>query len=175
MPGGRPIGRPPNPGPVRINGLHGRRLLEKHAALTKMPRAPKGFNKRMVYDWYYFGKKLITDGVLTPIAVPAFERWCRAYEDYRKANTLVEQVGVILLNKQTGNAYLNPAYSAKLAASREMAAIEIEFGMTPAAATRINVVINNLNMTNPADSNTVRSLRQILLEGPTRHNGTSEQ
>jgi len=46
---------------------------------------------------------------------------------------------MVLIAKGGSGVYLNPAFNAKSMASKEMHRCEVEFGMTPASATKVKI------------------------------------
>jgi len=138
MPGPRP-----KPTAMKIAmGNPGRRRLNDREPdariVTRLPSAPPEFSERAAKFWLGYGRELINAGLLTVLGIPCLRRWCVAFENYEKARELVEKTGLVLLAKG-GGAYLNPAFNAQSMASKEMHQCEMEFGMTPAAATKVKV------------------------------------
>jgi P27 family predicted phage terminase small subunit len=137
-------GRPPKPTQVKIAaGNPGRRKLNDREPdariITRLPPPPAELPERAKRIWREYGRELIGAGLLTVLGLPCLRRWCIAYDEYETARQLVEKTGVVLLAKNGGGAYLNPAYNAKSMAAKEMHQCEIEFGMTPASATKVKV------------------------------------
>jgi P27 family predicted phage terminase small subunit len=139
-----PAGRPPKPTAAKIaQGNPGRRPLNDREPdariIAVLPRAPKELTERASRCWREYGNELIRAGLLTALGLPALRRWCIAFDNYETARELVQKTGIVLVNKATGSPYLNPAYVAQGMASKELRACETEFGMTPAAATKVKV------------------------------------
>lgn len=126
-----------------LQGNPGRRRLndrEPDARLiTRLPQAPVELSERSARVWREYGRELIHAGLLTVLGLPCLRRWCIAFDNYETARELVAKTGIILVNKNGGGAYLNPAYNAQSMAEKSMHQSELEFGMTPASATKVKV------------------------------------
>jgi P27 family predicted phage terminase small subunit len=137
-------GRPPKATALKIaQGNPGRRPLNDREPdariVTRLPNAPRELSERAARMWREYGNELIRAGLLTVLGLPCLRRYCISFDNYEKARELVEKTGIVLVNKNGGGAYLNPAFNGQSMASKEMHQCEIEFGMTPASATKVKV------------------------------------
>jgi P27 family predicted phage terminase small subunit len=85
------------------------------------------------------GRELIHAGLLTTLSLPCLRRWCIAHDDYETARELCSKTGLVLVTKNGGGAYMNPAFNVKSMAAKLMHQCELEFGMTPASAAKVKV------------------------------------
>jgi P27 family predicted phage terminase small subunit len=137
-------GPAPKPTAIKIaQGNPGRRRLNDREPdariISRLPTPPDELGARGARMWKVYGRELIEAGLLTVLGLPCLRRWCIAFEIYETARELVAKTGIVLPAKGGGGAYLNPAYNAQSMAAKEMHQCELEFGMTPASATRVKV------------------------------------
>jgi len=125
-----------------IEGNPGKRPLPEDEPMPdkakRMPTAPAHLDKLAKREWVRTGKQLFDLGLLTKLDLPAFEQYCEAYATWKKAIEAV-QVDNILLKSATGGMYMNPALHVASQAAKQMKVLLVEFGMTPAARTKLTV------------------------------------
>src|SRR5215831_3281727 len=136
----------PRPTPTALKmaaGNPGRRRLNNREPdpriITRLPAPPPELSERAKRVWRDYGRELINAGLLTVLGLGCLRRYAIAFDDYETARELVAKTGIMLVNKNGGGANLNPAYNAKSMAAKELHQCELEFGMTPAAATKVKV------------------------------------
>ena len=139
-----PGGRPPKPTALKIlQGTARRdRLNDREPdarVITRLPSPPPELTERAARMWREYGREAIHAGLLTALSLPCLRRRCIAYDDYETARELVARSGMVLTAKGGSGVYLNPAFNAKSMASKEMHRCEVEFGMTPASATKVKI------------------------------------
>lgn len=137
-------GRPPTPSATRaLQGNPGRRPMNSQepapTIVLKMPNAPRRLSPRAAREWHRMGDELRQAGLLTVLGLGALEIYVDAWEDRLKARDDLAENGEYLYAPKGGGRYVNPSYNMKLAAENRMYQFYREFGMTPAAATRVRV------------------------------------
>ena len=107
------------------------------------PRCPNWLDAGARTMWRQLAPLLESMGVLTKIDGNALARYCRLWSRWRKAEAFIDQHGEVYPLKDEGGRvkYLQQwphvAVATKLA--QQLTRLEQEFGMTPAARTRIPV------------------------------------
>jgi P27 family predicted phage terminase small subunit len=131
-------GRTPTPTATKLlRGNPGRRPLNSSEPDVQLvgilPRPPKDLGRIGAAKWRSKGRELKAAGLLTVLDLDALKRFCRWYEISVKASNKMDldQLGGV----QSTN--LLNTYSM---ASKAMRQLEQEFGMTPAARSRVKVV-----------------------------------
>ena len=141
--------RGPAPTPTNILKLRGSTLVSKRREKSEpkapvgKPRCPDWLDQDAKAAWKQVAPLLEAMGVLTRIDVNALARYCRLWSRWRKAEAFLDQHGEMYpLKHDNGQVkYMQPwpqvAIAGKLA--QQLTRLEQEFGMTPAARTRIQV------------------------------------
>ena len=138
------VGRSPTPSAKRgLQGNPGHRPMNAAeptpTIVLRVPNAPRRLSARVAKTWHKVGEELRKAGLLTVLGLLALERYCDAYEDLLEACDDIAKNGRYLYPPSGGGRYVNPAYNMKLAAENRMQWFEIQFGITPTAATRVRV------------------------------------
>ncbi len=152
-------GRPPKPTKLKL--LRG--TLRKHRTATKeatpatvIPPVPEHLSAQAKVEWTRVSKELSILGLLTRIDRAALAAYCEAWSDWLDASQRCRtkagrDLKVIktgerirydtdgkIIERSGGNFIENPYYSIKKRSAELMHKFLTEFGMTPAARTRIN-------------------------------------
>lgn len=136
------------PGPPRkptalklIEGNPGKKALPSNepspAKLPTLPNPPRRFGKEAKAEWRRSGPVLFRAGLLTAADMPMFEAYCEAWGNYITAQA--EYQGEPLVEGQKGNLVRNPAAQIARDNLDKAFALAREFGMTPAARSRIDL------------------------------------
>ena len=145
MPAGK--GRPRKPTVLRV--LHGdfekdpkRQNKREPKPKTGKPVCPKWIAGEARKEWNRICKLLSETGVLTKDTGPALEQYCSAYKLWRKALDHVEKNGIATVRTDSkGNKHIvrNPYAKEMREQAHACHKWLIEFGLTPASRTRIQI------------------------------------
>lgn len=134
-------GPPPTPTNLRLlKGNPGKRAINKNepqgnADAVKMP---SGLTARGKKVWRKVAPMLQSAGLLTDLDVLALKGLCDAYADYEDYREQVAQSSPII-KAPSGYPVQNPLISIERKAWEKFMRLMAEFGMTPAARSRIQV------------------------------------
>ena len=143
-------GPPPLPTHLKLlRGNPGHQVLNKRepepALLARPPEPPDDLGEYAKEEWRRiiveaFNLKLVTAMDIQPLAA-----YCDAYERWRTARETVRAMGErdlithgLIVKTQSGGAAPNPLVHLAAAAARDMVRFASEFGLTPAARSRIS-------------------------------------
>ena len=101
-----------------------------------IPPTPRGLDARERTEWAALGERLALMGVLHEQQVEALELLVRAKVRFLRLAAKVREMGEVLTNTK-GELYRNPHAIAMEKAEAEYRRLVMEFGLTPAAATRV--------------------------------------
>jgi len=101
-----------------------------------VPDAPPGLDARERAEWDELGARLVAMGVLQKEQVEALEILVRTKVRYLRLAAKVKEMGEVLADAK-GELYRNPHAIAMEKAEVEFRRMAMEFGITPAAATRV--------------------------------------
>ncbi len=101
-----------------------------------VPDPPRGLDARERSEWAALGARLAAMGVLQKEQVEVLELLVRTKVRYLRLAAKVRDMGEVLTNAK-GELYRNPHAIAMEKAEVEYRRLVIEFGLTPAAATRV--------------------------------------
>lgn len=145
----------PQPGPPRkptalkvIEGNPGKRALNKNEPQPRRPAEcpapPDHIEGEARAEWLRRAPELWRLGVLTDVDLPVFETMCSAYGRWRQAEATLRRMGQndaltegLMIRTKAGNAVYNPVLAASNRALEQFKSLAVEFGMTPAARSRI--------------------------------------
>lgn len=135
-----PAGRPRKPTGLHVIDGTARkdRMMpnEPKPALIR-PSCPAWLAKEAKREWRRIAKELEDLGLLTRVDRAALAAYCQCYSRWKDAEALVAAEGLTETTDK-GNVIQHPAVGIANKAMAEMRAFLSEFGMTPAARTRIN-------------------------------------
>lgn len=103
---------------------------------TGHPDMPPGLDARERAEWTSLGERLAAMGVLQKEQSDALELLVRAKVRYLRLAAKVREMGEVLADAK-GDLYRNPHAIAMEKAEVEFRRLLLEFGLTPAAATRV--------------------------------------
>jgi len=146
----RGSGRRPKPTALRkLGGNAGKRKLNdaEPEPVLGVPEMPPGLGKVAAAEWKSIVPELMQLGVLSKIDGKALAAYCHCYARWFQAERDVEKYGVIieepilLMGEATDYVRLkkNPACNVSESAMKGMKSFLVEFGMTPAARSRIRI------------------------------------
>jgi P27 family predicted phage terminase small subunit len=146
----RGSGRRPLPTAVKkLRGNPGKRKMNdaEPAPVLGVPEMPKGLGKVAAAEWRSIVPDLLQLGVLTKVDGKALAAYCHAFERWFAAERDVAKYGVIveepILVAGVATDYVrlkkNPACGVSETAMKIMKSFLIEFGMTPAARSRVRI------------------------------------
>lgn len=125
----------------KLQGNPGKRALPKgepRPGAGKMPSAPRWMNDEAKREWRKIAPRLFKAGLLTEVDGVGLAMLCEALGQYVEGKRIVEAEGAIAVSDQ-GNIYQHPAVGLMKTARAEVLRWAREFGMTPAARSRISV------------------------------------
>jgi len=104
----------------------------------KAPRCPSWLEPEAKKEWKRMAKTLETIGVLTQVDKAAFAGYCQAYARWKEAEEFLSKHGTIF---KTPSGYIQQVPQVSIAQTylKVMKDFCSEFGLTPAARTRIQV------------------------------------
>jgi len=134
-------GRKPKPTALKVlEGNSGKRPLNKNEPQPekKAPRCPSWLEPEAKKEWKRMAKTLETIGVLTQVDKAAFAGYCQAYARWKEAEEFLSKHGTIF---KTPSGYIQQVPQVSIAQTylKVMKDFCSEFGLTPAARTRIQV------------------------------------
>ncbi len=133
-----PAGRKRKPPQLRlVEGNRGHREIPN----TPKPKphrrpAPTWMSRRAKSEWHRIARELHKLGLLTAVDTKALEAYCVCYSKWREAT---EKAKVGVLQTPAAYVYANPLIAVELKYAKEMRAWMVEFGLTPAARSRITI------------------------------------
>jgi P27 family predicted phage terminase small subunit len=104
--------------------------------IAGVPERPSGLDADERREWDELGARLHAMGVLQKHQVEALELLVRAKVRYLRLAAKVREMGEVLADAK-GDLYRNPHAIAMEKAEVEFRRLLLEFGLTPAAATRV--------------------------------------
>lgn len=134
-------GRKSKPTALKVlEGNPGKRPLNKNEPQPekKAPRCPSWLEPEAKKEWKRMAKTLETIGVLTQVDKAAFAGYCQAYARWKEAEEFLSKHGTIF---KTPSGYIQQVPQVSIAQTylKVMKDFCSEFGLTPAARTRIQV------------------------------------
>jgi P27 family predicted phage terminase small subunit len=131
------------PIPTKIHILKGnpgqRRLNDKEPKPVEcIPRCPTELDDIAKKEWKRITKVLYDCGLVTEIDRPGLASFCQVYSRWIQAEQKIQQEGMII-DSPNGYPILSPYLGIANRAIDQMGKALTEFGMTPAARSRIKV------------------------------------
>jgi P27 family predicted phage terminase small subunit len=121
-----------NPGKKRLNAREPRPTVE-------IPTCPAGLKPEARKEWRRLSKLLQAQGLIARLDRAALAVYCQAWARWLEAEQKVQEGGEIV-KSPNGYPIQNPWLSIANAAAKEVRAFLQEFGLSPAARTRLHVV-----------------------------------
>lgn len=126
----------------KLQGNPGKRALPKGEARPgvrgRVPGAPRWLGEEARREWRRIAPGLHRAGLLTEIDGVALGMLCEALAVYHEAKKAVAVGGLVVVSDK-GNSYQNPALGLMNSARADVLRYAREFGMTPAARSRISL------------------------------------
>lgn len=134
-------GRRPTPNALKLlNGNPGKRPLNanepKPAPIA--PKCPGHLDAAARREWKRIGPELESLGLLTRIDMAALAAYCQSYSRWIEAEKMIRKHGM-LIKSPNGYPQVSPFLTVVNKSIDQMRAFLTEFGMTPAARSRIDV------------------------------------
>lgn len=139
-------GRIPTPTHLKVvKGNPGKRALpaDEPKPPKESPKAPPWLTTEAKVMWGRFSMQLEQMGVLTAADGPALEALVTSYEEFRKLEEQVGKEGYTYLTVATNGERVtkaNPAAAMLREARQQLRMLLSEFGLTPAARTKVHTV-----------------------------------
>lgn len=136
--------RGPAPKPTalkRLQGNPGKRALpagEPQPAAGGVPAVPRWLSEEGKREWRRLAGRLWRAGLLTEADHDGLAMYCETFATWKRAEAQVRAKGEVV-RTAGGNVIQNPYLSIANRAKRDALVLAREFGMTPAARTRISV------------------------------------
>jgi P27 family predicted phage terminase small subunit len=134
------MGRKPKPRALKVlNGNPGKRPLsadEPEYPLDSNLEPPEELAGESLKEWQRAAPLLLNAGVLTQIDRTALKALCICYARWIDAEKHVRKEGCVV-SGSTGSLVMNPYVRVASQALEQMRSLMSDFGMTPAARTRI--------------------------------------
>jgi len=148
-------GRRPKPEGLRLlEGNRGNKRVRKNPKpLNVLPDPPKTLDRTGRKEWRERGRELFDLGLLTILDLPAFEVYCDLFSQFIHCGDPL---------KEPGFEELSPAKKADIRKeirlnmsylSKELRAFAVEFGMTPASRSRLDI-----KTVNPRQSSSLENI-----------------
>lgn len=134
-------GRRPTPTAIKqLNGNSGKRALNKNEPkFSGIPTCPKHLDKAAKTEWKRLSVELASSGLLTSVDRAALAAYCAAWSRWISAEENVQKFGAVIKSPKSGYPVQNPYVGIANTALDQMRKFLVEFGMTPASRSRINV------------------------------------
>ncbi|MGD0708283.1 MAG: phage terminase small subunit P27 family [Anaerolineaceae bacterium] len=138
----------PKPTPTALKNLHGRshhkqnKNEPKPLALSVVPTAPSFLGQTAKKLWKEMVWNLCLLSVITEIDLDALARYCVVWERWLNAETMLKKQGNVI---KTSNGYpiQNPYLAIANTCLKQLEALGSEFGLTPAARSRVSIHLSN--------------------------------
>jgi len=146
-------GRKPKPTELKLlEGNPGKRPVNEKEPRPKKqaPRCPSWLEPEAKKEWKRMSKTLEALGVLTQVDGAAFAGYCQAYARWKEAEEFLSKHGTIF---KTPSGYIQQVPQVSIAQTylKVMKDFCSEFGLTPAARTRIQVDTNKAEAGDPME------------------------
>jgi P27 family predicted phage terminase small subunit len=134
-------GRKPKPTAIKeLEGNPGKRPLNKNEPkpVSKAPKCPTWLDNEAKKEWRRTAKQLEQLSILTEVDMAAFAGYCQAYARWKEAEEFLSKHGTIF---KTPSGYIQQVPQVSIAQTylKIMKDFCSEFGLTPAARSRISV------------------------------------
>ena len=133
-------GPPPTPTHLRLlQGNPGKRALNKNEAhpTAGIPPCPRHLDTVARKEWRTISKQLVELGLLSTIDKAALAGYCVAWAEWIEAVDRLGREGKVF-KRANGNPLLSPWWTIANEANKTMYRYLTEFGLTPAARSRIH-------------------------------------
>mgnify|MGYP000876640778 CR=1 FL=1 len=146
-------GRKPKPTALKVlEGNPGKRPLNQNEPKPEStaPRCPSWLEQEAKNEWRRMSKTLEAMGLLTLVDKAAFAGYCQAYARWKEAEEFLSKHGTIF---KTPSGYIQQVPQVSIAQTylKVMKDFCSEFGLTPAARTRISVDVEAAKPDDPME------------------------
>ena len=146
-------GRKPKPTALKVlEGNPGKRPLNELEPKPKKqaPSCPSWLEPEAKKEWKRMAKTLESIGLLTEIDKASFAGYCQAYARWKEAEEFLTKHGTIF---KTPSGYIQQVPQVSIAQTylKVMKDFSSEFGLTPAARTRIQVNTSEVESNDPME------------------------
>lgn len=153
-------GRPPKPTAIKmLEGNPGKRPLNENEPQPekKAPECPSWLEPEAKLEWERMAEIMEGIGILTEIDMTSFAGYCQAYARWKEAEEFLSKHGTIF---KTPSGYIQQVPQVSIAQTylKAMKDFASQFGLTPAARTRIQV---NMEKSAESDDPMERMLRSV--------------
>lgn len=158
-------GRRPKPIKLKIlaGNPDGRKLNKNEPEPTSIAICPDWLSGDAKDEWIRVAAELGAIGLLSGLDQTALSAYCQAYKRWRHAERRIE-VGGLVVSAPSGYLIQNPWVSISNTAIDQMRKFLVEFGMSPAARSKVNATPKEVD----------GSLEDFLSGRYTRRNGTND-
>lgn len=135
------MGRSATPTVIKLlRGNPGKRKINRHEPCPSrnMPKPPSCLDEYALREWNLMGPILYAMKLLSENDGPAFAAYCSAYSTFFDLSMEMKKKGFTrTVNLNSGSIGPHPYYMMRQNAMRTMKAFMIEFGLTPAARSKM--------------------------------------
>ncbi len=138
---GRPTGRPPKPTRLRLlEGNPGKRTISTAEPKPKSekPTCPAQLDDEAKREWKRVIRELAAARLISKLDRAALAAYCQSWSRWIEAESMIRKHGVVV-NSPTGWPIQSPYLAIANRAMAQMTTFLCEFGLSPAARTRIQV------------------------------------
>jgi len=138
-------GRRPKPTALReLQGNPGHRPLNKREPKPGgVPRCPSHLDDAAKREWKRISAELVSLNLLTSVDRAALSAYCASWSRWMDAETNVQKYGAVIKSPKSGFPIQNPYVGIANTALDQMRKFLVEFGMTPASRSRIQVAASS--------------------------------
>ncbi|PAP79628.1 hypothetical protein B1759_15015 [Rubrivirga sp. SAORIC476] len=135
--------RGPAPKPSALKLLQGTHRKDRAAANeptpeVKPPSCPTWLHKEAKREWRRIVPELVRLGLLAEVDRAALAAYCQAYATWWRMERDIDENGDVQLNARSGLESARPQVAMRDKALDTMRRFLVEFGLTPAARTRVS-------------------------------------
>lgn len=137
--------RGPAPKPTalkRLEGNPGKRALNTREPQfgVKAPPCPRHLTAEARREWRRVARELLGQGLLQTVDRAALAAYCQAWARWVEAEQQMAQPGFeMVITTDKGYAHVSPWFQVATQSLKQMKAFLVEFGLTPASRSRIQV------------------------------------
>lgn len=134
-------GRRPKPTALKLaQGNPGKRSLNANEPKPDgVPKCPTHLDDGAKREWKRISAELVSLGLLTSVDRAALAAYCASWSRWVDADTNVQKFGAVIKSPKSGFPIANPYVSIANTSLDLMRKFLVEFGMTPASRSRIQV------------------------------------
>lgn len=145
--------RGPRPKPTNLKLIQGTYRRDRGSANEPIPepvapKCPTFLKAEARREWKRISSELETLGLLTQIDRAALAAYCSSWETFVNADKVIREKGLTLLTPNNFEQQ-RPEIAIRNKALQQMKSFLAEFGMTPAARTKISVPEAPIEVNNP--------------------------